>query len=114
MAYTFLKAQGHAIGSSLCEEDKLELASQLLRQAVFGFLFMIADVFQQHHLSVLQRSGQLLSGGTYHILGHGYRLLPQLGQPSDKIRSNDGKILRRWGKRRKNRRKAVSADEHTE
>lgn len=33
MAYTFLKAQGHAIGSSLCEEDKLELASQLLRQA---------------------------------------------------------------------------------
>lgn len=33
MAYTFLKAQGYAIGSSLCEEDKLELAAQLMRQA---------------------------------------------------------------------------------
>ena len=25
MAYTFLKAQGKEIGSSLCEEDKLDL-----------------------------------------------------------------------------------------
>lgn len=33
MAYTFLKAQGKAIGKSLCEEDKLDLANELLRQA---------------------------------------------------------------------------------
>jgi phosphoglycerate kinase len=33
MAYTFLKAQGHAIGSSKLEADKLELAEQLLAQA---------------------------------------------------------------------------------
>jgi 3-phosphoglycerate kinase len=33
MAFTFLKAQGYSIGKSLCEEDKLDLASQLLEQA---------------------------------------------------------------------------------
>ena len=33
MAYTFLKAEGHNVGISLCEEDKLELASELLGKA---------------------------------------------------------------------------------
>ncbi|MBE6892990.1 MAG: phosphoglycerate kinase [Oscillospiraceae bacterium] len=33
MAYTFLKAEGHNVGISLCEEDKLELASELLAKA---------------------------------------------------------------------------------
>ncbi len=33
MAYTFWKAQGKAIGSSLCEEDRLELASELMQKA---------------------------------------------------------------------------------
>lgn len=33
MAYTFLKAQGKQIGSSLCEEDKLDLANELLAKA---------------------------------------------------------------------------------
>ncbi len=33
MAYTFLKAQGQEIGKSLVENDKLELASQLLKEA---------------------------------------------------------------------------------
>lgn len=33
MAYTFLKAQGYNIGSSLCELDKLDLANELLRKA---------------------------------------------------------------------------------
>ncbi len=33
MAYTFIRAQGGKIGNSLCEEDKLELASRLLEQA---------------------------------------------------------------------------------
>ena len=30
MAYTFLKSQGHAVGKSLVEDDKLELAAKLL------------------------------------------------------------------------------------
>ncbi len=33
MAYTFLKAQGHGIGSSLCEEDKLDYAMDMLKKA---------------------------------------------------------------------------------
>jgi phosphoglycerate kinase len=33
MAYTFLKAQGQQVGKSLLEEDKLELASQILQDA---------------------------------------------------------------------------------
>lgn len=33
MAYTFLKAKGTDIGSSLCEMDKLDLANELLSQA---------------------------------------------------------------------------------
>ena len=33
MAYTFLKAQGHAVGKSLVEEEKLQLAKEILQQA---------------------------------------------------------------------------------
>ncbi len=33
MAYTFYKAQGKQIGSSLCEDDKVELAGEILKQA---------------------------------------------------------------------------------
>ena len=33
MAYTFLRAQGHSIGKSLVEEDKIQLAKELLQQA---------------------------------------------------------------------------------
>ena len=33
MAYTFFKAQGHNIGTSLCEEDKLELANEMVAKA---------------------------------------------------------------------------------
>ena len=33
MAYTFLKAQGKEIGNSLCEEDKLDLANEILSKA---------------------------------------------------------------------------------
>ena len=33
MAYTFFKAQGHSIGTSLCEEDKLDLAKATLEKA---------------------------------------------------------------------------------
>ena len=33
MAYTFLKAKGHNIGSSLCEDDKIDLALNLMNKA---------------------------------------------------------------------------------
>ncbi len=33
MAYTFLKAQGFEIGSSLCEDDRLDLCLQLIQKA---------------------------------------------------------------------------------
>ena len=33
MAYTFLKAQGHEIGNSLCEADQLDYAREMLEQA---------------------------------------------------------------------------------
>lgn len=33
MAYTFMKAQGGKIGNSLCEEDRLEMAQDLLKKA---------------------------------------------------------------------------------
>jgi phosphoglycerate kinase len=33
MAYTFLKAMGYEIGSSLCEDDRIELCKELLKKA---------------------------------------------------------------------------------
>jgi phosphoglycerate kinase len=33
MAYTFLRAQGHQVGASLCEYDKLDLANELIAKA---------------------------------------------------------------------------------
>ena len=33
MAYTFFKAQGHGVGDSLCEEDKCDLALELMNKA---------------------------------------------------------------------------------
>ncbi len=33
MAYTFLKAQGHKIGTSICEEDKIDLAKDIMKKA---------------------------------------------------------------------------------
>ena len=33
MAYTFYKAQGHSIGTSICEDDKLDLANDILKKA---------------------------------------------------------------------------------
>lgn len=33
MAYTFLKAKGYEIGHSICEEDKIELAKELMEKA---------------------------------------------------------------------------------
>ena len=33
MAYTFIKAQGGKIGSSLCEDDKIEVAKEIIKKA---------------------------------------------------------------------------------
>ena len=33
MAYTFFKALGHPIGTSICEEDKIELAGEMMQKA---------------------------------------------------------------------------------
>lgn len=33
MSYTFMKAQGYSVGTSLCEEDKLDLANELMEKA---------------------------------------------------------------------------------
>src|SRR5579884_3461071 len=42
MAYTFLKVRGHAVGRSRVEEDKLELAKQILRDAeTHGVKFLL-------------------------------------------------------------------------
>jgi phosphoglycerate kinase len=52
MAYTFLRAQGHSIGASICEYDKLDLANEILQKAAdknVQFLIpedsVIADAF---------------------------------------------------------------------
>ncbi|MBQ2759456.1 MAG: phosphoglycerate kinase [Clostridia bacterium] len=42
MAYTFMKALGHSIGTSICEEDKVELAKSLMEKAAAkGVKFLI-------------------------------------------------------------------------
>ncbi len=42
MAYTFLKAQGHKIGTSICEEDKIELAKDIMKkEADKGVKFLL-------------------------------------------------------------------------
>ena len=33
MSFTFIKAQGGSVGNSICEDDKLELALSILKQA---------------------------------------------------------------------------------
>ncbi len=52
MAYTFLKAEGHHIGSSLCEEDKLDLAKELMAKAKekgVNFLIPVDNVIAKEY-----------------------------------------------------------------
>jgi len=65
MAYTFLKAQGQAVGKSLVEEDKIELAKDLLQQAKthkVKFLLpsdhVVADRVDANALTKVVGSGQ--------------------------------------------------------
>jgi phosphoglycerate kinase len=55
MAYTFMKAQGGKIGKSLCEEDRLDTAAELLKKAEAKGVCIhlpsdstIADKFDEH------------------------------------------------------------------
>lgn len=71
MAYTFLKAQGQATGKSLVEEDKVELAKQLLRQV------------QEHHVRFLlpvdHVAAEKLSNGVRPaIVGEGQPIPPEM------------------------------------
>ena len=47
MAYTFFKAAGHSVGTSLCEEDKIELANEMVAKAaakVVNFMIPVDNV----------------------------------------------------------------------
>ena len=63
MAYTFVKAQGGAIGDSLCEEDKLDLARQLLDEAKEkGVDTVIADAFSEEANTRTVAAGEIPDG----------------------------------------------------
>ena len=50
MAYTFIKAQGHEVGTSLVEDDKLDLAKDLLEKAK-GKIILGVDVYTAKEFS---------------------------------------------------------------
>ena len=69
MAYTFMKALGHSIGASLCEEDKIDLAKNLMKQAEEkGVQFLIpvdniaGDKFDANCQSQLVNSDEIPDG----------------------------------------------------
>jgi phosphoglycerate kinase len=64
MAYTFLKAQGESIGKSLVEEDKVELARELLQQAKTN---KIRFLLPTDHVV----ADRLEAGATTKIISHG-------------------------------------------
>ena len=66
MAYTFIKAQGGAIGDSLCEEDKLDLARDLLAEArekgvrlLLPVDTVIADAFSEEANTRFRTAGRV-------------------------------------------------------
>lgn len=69
MAYTFLKAQGGSIGNSLCEEERLDTAMELLRKAGEKGVSIhlpadsvIADRFDANANTAESPSGQIPEG----------------------------------------------------
>ena len=69
MAYTFIKAQGGQIGGSLCEEDKLDLAQELLAEAeekgvrlLLPVDTVIADAFREDAATRVVPAGQIPDG----------------------------------------------------
>lgn len=69
MAYTFSKAQGGEIGTSLCEEDKLDLANDLLKKAKDKGVKLLlpvdtvcADKFAADATPVVHEAGKIPAG----------------------------------------------------
>jgi phosphoglycerate kinase len=69
MAYTFMKAQGGSIGNSLCEEDRLETAAQLMEKALAKNVnihlppdSVIADKFDAHAETSASPSNHIPAG----------------------------------------------------
>lgn len=69
MAYTFMKAKGGAIGNSLCEEDKLDLANRLLEKAKIKGVNLylpidsvVADDFSSNANTKVQQSDSIDNG----------------------------------------------------
>ena len=69
MAYTFFAAQGGQIGGSLCEEDKLDLARELLAEAeekgvrlLLPVDTVIADAFREDAATRVVPAGQISDG----------------------------------------------------
>src|SRR5699024_11281427 len=48
LAFTFIKAQGHEIGASLLEEDKLDLAKQFLKKAENNGVTLVMPRSEEH------------------------------------------------------------------
>jgi phosphoglycerate kinase len=73
MAYTFLKAQGHEVGRSLVEEDKLDLAKQLLNE---GRGRKAKFVLPVDHVT----AAKIAEDAVTHIVGEGQPIPPdQMG-----------------------------------
>jgi phosphoglycerate kinase len=73
MAYTFLKAQGHEVGKSLVEEDKLDLAKQLLHE---GRAKKVRFLLPLDHVT----AGKIAEDAVTHIVGAGQPIPPdQMG-----------------------------------
>ncbi len=73
MAYTFLKAQGHEVGRSLVEEDKVDLAKQLLNE---GRGKKVKFVLPVDHVT----AAKIAEDAVTHIVGEGQPIPPdQMG-----------------------------------
>ena len=66
MAYTFMKAQGGSIGTSLVEDDKLELAKEYLEKAGDKLVLPVdnvcADAFSEEANTQVCKSGEIPEG----------------------------------------------------
>ncbi len=73
MAYTFLKAQGHEVGKSLVEEDKLDLAKQLLHE---GRAKKVRFLLPLDHVT----ASKIAEDAVTHVVGAGQSIPPdQMG-----------------------------------
>ena len=69
MVYTFVKAQGGKIGASLCEDDQIETAKDILAKAkakgvkiIFGDEVVIADAFSNDANSKVVKASEIPDG----------------------------------------------------